>query len=315
MKTGKFFTGILLMTTLLSCSQAHESSTEVAMSALDLKLENPKEETPPSNYISSSAAVENPQDSVHKFIRTANLKFKVKDVILSTYDIENIIGQQSGFVTSTKLESTVDNVTNTSISDDSSLVSTYYTVANTMELRVPSVKLDTTLKEIARNIDFLDYRIIQAQDVALQILTNELTQKRIAKNENRLTSAIDNRGKKLDETASAEDLLLNKQEQADNAKIANLSLSEQISFSTITLSIYQKQSVKRELVSNEKNITAYKPALRDQLLESLQQGLDILVSIVVFVAKLWAIILLGILAYLIYRLYKTMKQRNKNNLL
>jgi hypothetical protein len=38
----------------------------------------------PEIYISSSAAVENPNDTTRNMIRTANIKFKVKDVINAT---------------------------------------------------------------------------------------------------------------------------------------------------------------------------------------------------------------------------------------
>ncbi|GHV56285.1 hypothetical protein FACS1894182_02520 [Bacteroidia bacterium] len=280
-------------------------ASEVAM--VDFSVEEEK----PSDYISSLAAVENRQDTTHKFIRTADLKFKVKNVIQSTYDIEDITGRQGGFVTYTNLTGEINRTVTTHISADSSLVSTYYTVINSMELRVPNVKLDTTLKEIARNIDFLDYRIIKAQDVALQMLANNLTQKRIAKNEDRLLNAIDNRGRRLNETTSAEELLLNKQEQADNAKIANLSLADQIGFSTIRLSVYQRQSIMREVIANDKNITAYEPGLGGKLLDSLQFGWDIVKGIVVFIVQLWAFILLGILGYLAYRQYNSKFNKRK----
>ena len=136
------------------------------------------------------------------------MKFKVKSVIKSTYDIENITNKLGGFVTYTNLSSIINNVTTIAVSADSSLETTYYTVTNSIILRVPNTKLDTTLKEISKNIDYLDFRIIKAEDVALQILSNNLTQKRSAKNEERLTNAIDNKGKKLNETTTAEEILL-----------------------------------------------------------------------------------------------------------
>jgi hypothetical protein len=129
------------------------------------------------------------------------------------------------------LTSNINNVTTIPISANSSLETTTYVVTNTISLRVLNTKLDTTLKEISRNIEYLDYRIIKAEDVALQILSNNLVQKRAAKNTERLTNAIDNRGRKLNETTAAEEVLLNKQELADNAKISNFTLKDQVNFS------------------------------------------------------------------------------------
>lgn len=253
--------------------------------------------------ISSSAAVENGKDTIHKFVRTADLKFKVKSVIKSTYDIEDITNRQGGFVTFTNLTSNVNNVSTTAISADSSLETTNYLVTNTITLRVPNTKLDTTLKEISRNIDFLDYRIIKAEDVALSILSNNLAQKRAAKNEERLTNAIDNRGKKLNETAVAEEVLLSKQEQADNAKISNLSLKDQINFSTIQLSIYQRETIKREVISNNKNIAAYEPEFGSKFLESLEYGWEILGNFIIFLTKFWGLLLFGVIVYFLYKKY------------
>lgn len=305
MKIVKILIGLSIAIFFFSCANGDFENMEKQESAIDNS----------SDFISSSAAVENSKDTTRKFIRTADLKFKVKSVIKSTYDIENITNRQGGFVTYTNLTSSINNVTNIAISADSSLETTYFTVTNSITLRVPNTKLDTTLREISKNIDFLDYRIIKAEDVALQILSNNLTQKRSVKNEERLTNAIDNKGKKLNETTVAEEILLNKQEQADNAKISNLSLTDQINFSTINLSIYQRKTIKRELISNDKNIDAYEPNFGTKILEALKIGWDILEAFIVFLTKLWGLFLFLLLAYIIYKKYgqRIKKMFEKNN--
>ena len=251
--------------------------------------------------ISSTAAVVSKKDAERKFVRTADLKFKVKSVVKATYDIEDVVNREGGFVTNTNLASNIDNTTNTQVSEDSTLETTFYNVTNMMTIRVPNNKLDTTLKEIAKNVDYLDYRIIKADDVALQLLANELTQKRAAKNETRVANAIDTKGKKLGDITTAEETLASKQEAADNAKIANLSLLDQVSFSTITLNIYQRQTIKRELICNNKSTKEYEPGFGIKIVESLQSGWDMLETIIVSIVKLWGIILLLLVAYLIYR--------------
>jgi len=293
MKSTKIILGLGLAISLFGCGQSDHGQMESKAMA----------DSTSNAFISSSAAVENGKDTTRRFIRTADLKFKVKSVIKSTYDIENITNRQGGFVTFTNLTSDINTVTNTAVSADSSLETTYYTVTNSITLRVPNTKLDTTLKEISNNIDYLDYRVIKAEDVALQILSNNLTQKRSAKNEELLTNAIDNRGKKLNETTVAEEILLSKQEQADNAKISNLSLTDQIKFSTINLSIYQRQTIKRELISNDKNIDAYEPSFGNKILEALKFGWDILETFIVFLTKLWGLFLFAIVVYFVYKKY------------
>src|SRR5579872_3070337 len=158
----------------------------------------------PQNAVSSSAAVVS-KDSTKKFIRTADLRFKVKRAIEATYEIENIVSRHNGYVSFTNLESAIDNTSVVPVSEDSSLSTTYYILRNTMTLRVPDTQLDTTLKEIAPLIDFLDHRIIKAEDVSLQLLTNTMDAGRLGNSAKRLSSDIDKRGKKLDDITDAED--------------------------------------------------------------------------------------------------------------
>ena len=146
---------------------------------------------------SSSAAVENNVDSTRKFLKTADLKFKVKNVVRATYNIEDVINSHGGFVTYTNLASNIDNVTKTPVSEDSVLETINYTAVNNMIVRVPNIKLDTTLKDISRKVEYLDFRVIKAEDVALQILSNKLQQKRNENHGKRLEHDIDAKGKNL----------------------------------------------------------------------------------------------------------------------
>ncbi len=279
---------------MFSCSQArHKESNTV---------ENAKSDSvSASGFISSSAAVENTKDTLHKFIRTAEMKFRVGNVAKASYAIEEMTARFGGFVTFTDLSSNIDNMSTTPISADSSLETLHFTVSNLISLRVPNIKLDTTLKTIATLIDYLDYRRIKADDVRLQYLANEITQNRVATHQVRVKTAIETKAKKLIETTRAEESLLNKQEQSDAAKISNLSLQDQINFSTINLSIYQRQEFKRWIIPNEKNIDAYKAGFGTQVLDALKFGWSILEYFIVFLVKLWGLFLFAIIIYILYR--------------
>jgi len=290
MKHTKIILGFVLSVLFIGCTpKKAEEAPSVDSTAVSM--------------VSSSAAVENKKDSTHKFIRTADLKFKVKSVIKSTYNIEELTARMGGFVTYTELNSSIDDTETKSVSADSSLIITHFTVTNSITLRVPNTKLDSTLKLISANIDYLDHRIIKADDVALQMLSNNLAIKRSAKNESRITKAIDNRGKKLNETTTAEEVVLNKQEQADNARVANLSLRDQMNFSTINLVIYQRQAVRHELVANDKNIKEYESGFGTKILDSISNGWNMLEAVIVFIFNLWGLVLLGVIIFVLYKLY------------
>ena len=299
--------GIVAIIALLmwSCSQnRHKESLEMSDVAMEMPASveeksisedlNPLPET----YISSSAALENPNDTMRKMIRTANIKFKVKDVIKATYNIENIVVKHNGFVENTNLTSQINYTKEIPVKEDSILLTTYYSVNNTLVLRIPNIQLDTTLKEIAKFVEFMDYRIINARDVTLDLLSKRLEQNRLARYDSRMTNAIDNKGKRLNDVSDAENNLLHKQAQADEAKLANLQILDKIKYSTITLSLYQNQSIKYELIAKEKTIKPYSTPFSTRCMDALKFGWTIIVEFFMFLINIWSIILIAILVFL-----------------
>lgn len=289
-------------------------NTKIVLTLLALGLivackESVAEETPDysenvatdsTSVISSSAAVEN-KNSNRKFVRTADVKFKVKNVAKSTYAIEDATTKFGGFVTYTNLQSNIHSEDRTKVSQDSTLVTTKYKVDNNITIRVPNTKMDTVIKTIAKQIHFLDYRIIKADDVSLQMLSNELAQKRSNSSEKRLANAIDSKGKKLNQVVKAEETLDAKKEQNDASKLQNLSLQDQVNFSTLTLNIYQDESIKQEMVANEKSINAYRPNIGLQIWDSVKTGWFILEHIISFIVVLWPFALIGFLGFMGYK--------------
>ena len=295
MKLQKLFYVVLLSASIFSCKQ-NRNEEEAVSETSELSEKEAK-------MASSSAAVVDPK-SDRKFIRTADLRFKVKNVAQSTYSIENTVAKFGGFVTSTELRSNILNTSTTKINNDSLLETTRFYVENTMIVRVPNTMLDTTLKTIARQINYLDYRIIKADDVSLQMLSNQLSQKRNSANQQRVQEAIQNRGKKLGETLDAEDRLHNSQTDSDDARLSNLSMKDKVNFSTLSLQLYQREEIKSEKVANPDN-EQFRTSLGVRLLDGLKTGWHILEEIIVFVANLWAFILIGFGIWFLYKKFKS----------
>ena len=275
--------------TLYSCKQA-EATAEEAVSE-NVKLEKSADTT--------SSVVEK-KDMNRKFIRTADIKFKVKNVPQSTYAIENTTAKFGGFVTYTNLQSDISEKTKTKISQDSTLETTKYNVENNITIRVPNTQLDTILKTISKQIDFLDFRVIKADDVSLQILANQLAQNRSTSQEKRVLKAIDTKGKKLTTIIDAEENLNAKKEANDSKKLENLSLQDQVNFSTITLQIYQRETIKQEVVANEK---MYRQNIGSKIIDGLRTGWFMLEEIIAFIIQLWSLFLIGIICFLVYKKY------------
>jgi Domain of unknown function (DUF4349) len=293
----------LLLALSFSCKDAGPKSEE-SMDQLSASetVESPAEasSTEAKEATASAAAVE-PKNSKRKVIRKADIKFKVKNVPKSTYAIEDATTKFGGFVTYTNLESNVSSTNDTRISQDSTLITTKYTVVNDIAIRIPNTRLDTVIKVIAKQIEFLDYRLITADDVTLQLLANQMSQNRSNRSEKRIEKAIDTKGKKLNQIIDAEDHLDGKSEQNDQKKLENLAMKDQISFSTLSLKIYQNEAVRQEMVANEKSVNAYRPNIGLQIWDSLKTGWFMLEGIIAFIVQLWGIVLIGFLVWSGYK--------------
>ena len=292
-QVSKLGLAVLLLGIAFACKQAttsDEASAETAADSVGV------------GTTSSHAAVVK-KESNRKFVRTADLKFKVKNVAKSTYAIENIVAKNGGFVTFTDLKSTVNEKSETKISQDSTLETTRFTVDNTITLRVPNTQLDTVLKSMVKEVAFLDSRLIKADDVALQLLSNKMAQKRLTSHQKRLEKGIDTKGKKLNDITNAEDKVLDRETESDETVQKNLSLEDQVNFSTVTLYLYQRESVLQEMVANEKSINAYRPHIGLQILDGLKTGWFMFEAIIAFIVQLWSIIVLVILGLFIYKKY------------
>lgn len=261
-------------------------------------------------YTSSAAAVENPNLTDKKFIRIAELNFKVKDVISTTYQLEDIVVGLGGFVEKSEIrsEETYGGYSR-HISADSVIEISKYTLRSNLKLRIPSNNLDSALKSIAPLVDKMDYRIISADDVSLSILENRLSRIRQQETDKRLSQAIDDKGRKLDDITDAEMMRQRTKEAADRALLSNLKLSDRITYSTIQISIYQNEITKAEIKAREKYIEEYRPSFGSRLVEGFSNGWDIVKEIIIFFSNIWFLLVLVIVAYIVY--YRIRKKKKE----
>ena len=310
----------MMLGLFVSCSMNRESNEafmtadRATISGAPVSAKELVADYAPADYASSSAAVANTSDTSRRFIRTAELRFKTKDAIRGTYAIEDIILKHGGFVANTELQSTVNSVARTRVSRDSTLITTFYTISNSMQLRVPYKKLDSSLKEIALLAEFMDYRRVSATDVQLSILRNNLERRRAIRQEKRLADAVDEKGQKLSHIADAEDRIALRQEQADGALLANLELKDQIEYSAITVYMWQERTSKREMAANEENIGEYRPGFGVRVGDALRTGWHGFVSVIVFLSHFWVLWLLAVGVYTGIRMYRRRKNKQHNGL-
>ncbi len=148
---------------------------------------------------------------------------------------------------------------------------------------------------------FLDYRIVNADEVSLQLLENKLRTDRAADAEKRYEGAINSRGRKLEETLRGENGRLALQQETDGRTIRNLALADQVRYSTVKLGIYQPITGVQEKIQTPVNPPDWQPGLAAKLAAAWLDGWKVMEALLVVVIRLWSLLVLGLLLWLGYR--------------
>ena len=233
-----------------------------------------------------------------KMIKTADLKFKVNNVVHSTEKIEDLAVKYGGYLVSSDLRNNNENERSSRISRDSILVSKQIVVVNHIQLRVPNERLDSFIRELSPLVIFFDHRSILLSDVTLQFLANQNKTARLQKYDQRQTKHIDTKPSKLAETTNAEGGLLDRQNQADELKLKSLELEDQVKYCNLTIDIYQKPLIIKDVVADFEYVSNAKPSFISRIGDAMVQGWWILEEIILFFVKIWGVLFLALLTYL-----------------
>jgi hypothetical protein len=273
-------------------AEAAQATTGEAMDPAVVANGLAQEPVPDADMAISSSAAREPGDSSRHFIRAADLRFRVQDVVKATLGIEDIVGAQRGWVARTELRSNEQRRELIPVSADSILEVTTLELVNRMILRVPNTALDSTLRAIGRWVDVFDHRIITADDIGLRMMANSLAVRRARSHAQRVSGAIDDHGRKLKETIAAEEALRSSEEQRDDGILRNLELADRVAYSTVTLDLYQRPVIRRALIPDVRSIEGYRPPLWSRIGDGLRAGWRGLEWVLTALASIWPLLLL-----------------------
>jgi hypothetical protein len=263
--------------------------------------------------IISSVSVTGENTLNRMIIRTADVKFRTKNVPEATYEIERIVAINGGWVANTNLYSEELSENRLKVSRDSTLVISKFVIRNSMTIRAPYTSMDTILRSLVPMIEHLDYRIINAEDVTLSILSEKLRQKRLSEYNSRMKKYTDAGASKLKDLTEAEQQILSQQLQADASLIEEMKLNDDILNCTIKLDIYETEKFEKFLVPNPDEIQKYKPGFGKRFVQSIKTGWIIIQEILIGITNLWGIIVVGIGLYLLIRFLVKRFSKNKKN--
>lgn len=302
-----FITVISASILFFSCSQSsEEKQRQEANAKASVEIADSV-----SAYM-SGLATDTINGMTHNFIRKADLKFKVKNVLNSSKKIEDIVSASGGYISSSELASHSQYFNSTRVSKDSILEQLYYTTVNTISLRVPNQKLDTVLRQISDLAIFIDHRNLSSDDVKMKLFSNKLAEdryKNFKKNVIKKTASLPG---KQSQVVNTEEALLNSQTQADAKKIETYDLADQVNYSTISLELYQSSSYLKQYLAVEEQIEPYQPSFFEKAGNGFVNGFGILKSFILFLINSWGAILIFVMIYFAIKMGIDYNKRKKN---
>jgi hypothetical protein len=208
-------------------------------------------------------------------------------------------------VTSNQIDTRVLDTQARSIAHARRLELVEYTVEGSLTVRVPSERTQALLRALASQIEFLDARSVEANDVQFDLLAQALARQREEQAQQELGAASARTGR-ADHIAEVIAARNQARASRDGALVEQRRIEDRIAFSTLTLSLYQPALLRRtELPDLQAALREHTPSFGWRLAQSLRGGWEGLQVLALRLATLWplwfALICLALGAFLLRR--------------
>ncbi len=230
-------------------------------------------------------------DSV-KLVKTAAIRSKVKDVETSTKAVSELARNYGGMVFHQTLISREADRRELKLSNDSLLVISTYTPTADIIVRVPSVDLQNFIFNVALLGYITESNTIDIQDKSLVFLKNTLQQK----NRTGIIRNLPLSTKNVPGRLTA----LHLKDEVTDQQIQNTAINADVQYSSVNISFFQNQIVKKEFIPNY-HISDYNLPFWNRLSVSLSNGLEFFLSFILVIANLWAFIFSGLTLFFVYK--------------
>ncbi len=210
-----------------------------------------------------------------KIIKTATLRFQVKDFQTSRSAIDEIIKRYEGYITSENQHNADDQVQSTII------------------IRVPAANLDQLLDSLQGQAVYLDYKNIEASDVTVEFVDTEARLKTKREVEQRYLTIL-KQATTVKDILEVESHLGKIREEIEATEGRLRYLNDQVDYSTVSLTIYQPI---HRLPRSESGFWS-------KLGKSLVNGWNGLLSFIIGFTALWPLLVIvgaGLAGYRFWR--------------
>ena len=280
---------------LFSCGPAAEEKAKLEAQRLQME-ENAASRT--ADSLASSIEL-NPNNPLHQNVaRTARMTIEVRDCKQSNLIIENWIAEFGGLITSSKLNNQILETSILPFNNDSSKELRRMKVSQQIQLKLPQAHLNSLLRKLDSIAVFVEEREQTAENVGLELLDKKLTISRLKAADSKVVKP-----KTEVQTLLAQDVLIDRKAQSDDAFIHSLKIQARVDYNEVQIELFEQEKIIQRIIPKKDSLHT-EPSFFAQIWIAVLDGWKLLEWIFLFATKLWSLLLLGFVAFVIYKRVK-----------
>ena len=202
-----------------------------------------------------------------KIIKSANARYKVKSVQLSTEEIKLLASSMSAYISDLRFQNNL------------------YSKENRFTIKVPQESFDTLLDSIHNVVDFVEYENITTQDVTEEYMDLNTRLKTKLEVKKRYEEILRKNAKTVKDILATEDKLRQLQEEIESAQGRLKYLTNRVAYSTIQIDLYE------EVEYTEKPVR-YTKTFVDKATDGLKFGWELIQGFILAVLHIWPLVLI-----------------------
>ena len=275
---------IITVITINSCS--NKSNYDLPLSSSDMNFEIAEEIIPITRQAGAGTQHPNTESNYFddkKIIKDARIGVEVKEYSIYRSNLDSLIHYVKGYISSDNLDK-----------ND-------YSINCNMTIRIPAQNFEKFISILEKGSGKLKYKNISARDVTEEFIDIEARLKTKKEVEQRYRQLL-SKAKNIKEILEVEEKLRVLREEIESREGRLKYLKKQVAFSTVYLQITQKLDYKYE-PTKEKSFL-------QRLFKSLDKGWKGLIIFLLFMFRIWPLIIIGLIAvYYIRIVRKKRKQK------
>ncbi len=249
---------------LLGCNKKAHFNKSDASEAVSIEMNDEQ------GYSENSNLSQITQPDNRKIIWSGNIEIKVKNVDQTTKEINTLTEKYGAFISEMRMTNTT------------------YEVANTLTIRVKNDNFIKLIDAIKGHADYVKDLKIISNDVTeeyIDIKTRLKTKKEVR---DRYIQLLKNKTGKISEVIEAEEAIRKITEEIEAKEGRLRYLNDKISFSTLTLKLFQKVSYRTEP-------SVYEKTFLDKAKQGLKNGWHIITGLIILLINIWPILIITII--------------------